>query len=120
MCNIVAFPDPYISWTLDGEPILNKDNYNVVHFVQEEGLTASTVKVKIRQLESFSLKCVSLQVTGIRPEQFGAYKCHASNSLGEATSLLELVKTEIPVPVAPYGAASSIKALPGLFLTAIL
>jgi len=103
VCNINAYPTPSIIWTKDGNKIVNDYYHEVIHFAKEEGLTISSVKM-----------------SSIQPDQFGVYTCSASNVEGSSEQQIELAKTNIPVPPAPYGSASSSKILPGLILTALL
>jgi len=103
VCNVNAYPTPSIIWTLNGNEIVNDYYHEVIHFAKEEGLTISSVKM-----------------SSIQPDQFGVYTCSASNVEGASEQQIELAKTNIPVPPAPYGAASSSKVLPGLIFTALL
>lgn len=62
-CKITGVPQPVVSWTKDGEPIHESLKYHIKH----EG-------------DSYGL-----YIRDCKPEDAGAYKCHAHNKQGEAS-----------------------------------
>merc|ERR1711971_185342 len=103
VCHIHAYPTPSINWFFNGEKVGNDYYHEVIHFAKEEGLTVSSIKLG-----------------SIQPDQFGVYTCSASNVMGSSSQQIELVKTNIPVPAAPYGAAVQYTAFPGLLAATLL
>ena len=48
-----------------------------------------------------------LQIPEVEASHYGTYECKASNAHGKADQKLELVKTEMPIPEATYGASAA-------------
>ncbi|XP_005101358.1 protein amalgam [Aplysia californica] len=84
VCNVKGYPQPSggnIRWTHEGMPILNQGRFQIRNIPGAYNRITSILEIK-----------------GVHQEDFGSYRCAASNSLGSQYTVLELVSSNVATP----------------------
>ena len=79
-CKLTGEPKPEITWTQGSKVITDGGRYKLTHLPDADGKTQN----------------VSLEITGVGPDDGGEYKVHAKNNRGEANATINLNLAGIP------------------------
>uniref|UniRef100_A0A4W3J2X3 Ig-like domain-containing protein n=1 Tax=Callorhinchus milii TaxID=7868 RepID=A0A4W3J2X3_CALMI len=78
-CQILAFPKPEVTWSREGQEIIELEGVKIVTIPEAEVLVSS-----------------ELTIPNIKEEDGGMYRCKAVNALGEGQCEAEITVLEVP------------------------